>query len=264
MRQYLDLLQDILENGKEKSDRTGVGTKSVFGRQMRFDSSEGFPLVTTKKVHLKSVIYELLWFVRGDTNVQYLLDHGVSIWNEWADENGDLGPIYGCQWRSWKSSDGWDIDQLEETVERIRTNPDCRRLIVSAWNAGELRYMSLAPCHLLFQFYVVDSRLSVQVYQRSADLFLGVPFNLASYSLLLSMIARMTGLQPGELVWTGGDCHIYLSHLEQVQLQLTREPLPLPTLELVDRGQGLDDWVYEDFKIVNYQHHPAIKAPVAV
>jgi len=264
MKQYLDLLRDILENGVRKSDRTGVGTISVFGRQLRFDLSQGFPLVTTKKIHVKSVIYELLWFLRGDTNVRYLRENGVTIWDEWADENGDLGPIYGYQWRSWPAPDGRTIDQISNVVEEIRRNPDSRRLVVSAWNVADLDKMALAPCHCLFQFYVANGRLSCQLYQRSADMFLGVPFNIASYSLLTMMIAHVTGLEPGEFIHTFGDAHIYLNHLEQVKLQLSREPRPLPKMRLNPEVRNLFDFRYEDFILEGYDPHPPIRAEVAV
>lgn len=325
MKQYLDLLRQVREHGTFKSDRTGTGTYSVFGYQMRFDLADGFPLVTTKKCHLKSIIHELLWFLKGDTNIRYLKDNGVSIWDEWADENGDLGPVYGKQWRSWLSwnNDGeptkegsWQsmyldqIDQITQVIEQLKTTPDSRRLIVSAWNVGQLHLMALAPCHVLFQFYsaplmadeleaeirkrglseeylrgscnvgmnslgtylnrfveehqVTSRRLSCQLYQRSADIFLGVPFNIASYALLTLMIAQVTNHAPGEFIWTGGDCHLYANHLEQADLQLSREPLPLPKLLLAPHVQDIDDFVYDDFTLLDYQHHPAIKAPVAV
>ena len=264
MKQYQDLLRRILDEGVVKSDRTGTGTKSVFGHQMRFDLSQGFPLVTTKKLHLKSIIYELLWFLRGDTNVKYLQDHGVSIWDEWADENGDLGHIYGYQWRSWPDYQGGHIDQIREVVDQIQQNPDSRRLIVSAWNVADLRKMNLPPCHLLFQFYVADGRLSLQLYQRSADTFLGVPFNIASYALLLTMVAQVCGLQPGEFVHTTGDTHLYLNHLDQARLQLTREPRPLPRLVVNPDVKNLFDFRFEDFAIENYDPWPHIKAAVSV
>ncbi|WP_159797098.1 thymidylate synthase [Puerhibacterium puerhi] len=260
---YEDLLRDVLENGTHKSDRTGTGTTSVFGRQIRYDLSQGFPLITTKRVHLKSVVYELLWFLRGDSNVRWLQEHGVSIWDEWASADGELGPVYGVQWRSWPTPDGRHIDQIQQVIEQIRTNPDSRRLIVSAWNVAEISNMALPPCHLLFQFYVADGRLSCQLYQRSADMFLGVPFNIASYALLTHMVAQQTGLEVGEFVWTGGDCHVYDNHLEQVREQLSRDAYPYPRLELAPRGSILD-YAYEDVQVVGYQHHPAIKAPVAV
>jgi thymidylate synthase len=260
---YEDLLRDVLENGTHKSDRTGTGTTSVFGRQIRYDLSQGFPLVTTKRVHLKSVVYELLWFLRGDSNVRWLQEHGVSIWDEWASPEGELGPVYGVQWRSWPTPDGRHVDQIQQVIEQIRTNPDSRRLIVSAWNVAEISNMALPPCHLLFQFYVADGRLSCQLYQRSADMFLGVPFNIASYALLTHMVAQQTGLEVGEFVWTGGDCHVYDNHLEQVREQLSRDAYPYPRLELAWRDSILD-YAYEDVQVVGYQHHPAIKAPVAV
>ena len=264
MKQYQDLLRRILDEGVVKNDRTGTGTKSVFGHQMRFDLSQGFPLVTTKKLHLKSIIYELLWFLRGDTNVKYLHDHGVSIWDEWADEQGDLGHIYGYQWRSWPDYQGGHIDQIREVVDQIQQNPDSRRLIVSAWNVADLRKMNLPPCHLLFQFYVADGRLSLQLYQRSADTFLGVPFNIASYALLLTMVAQVCGLQPGEFVHTTGDTHLYLNHLDQARLQLTREPRPLPRLVVNPEVKSLFDFRFEDFKIEDYDPWPHIKAAVSV
>jgi len=264
MQQYLDLLQHILDNGTEKSDRTGTGTISYFGYQMRFDLSKGFPLVTTKKLHLKSIIYELLWFLRGETNIKYLKEHGVSIWNEWADENGELGPVYGKQWRSWQGSDGKVIDQISDALKQIKNNPDSRRIIVSAWNVADLPKMALMPCHALFQFYVADGKLSCQLYQRSADVFLGVPFNIASYALLTMMIAQVCDLEPGDFVHTFGDVHIYSNHLEQVKLQLSRKPYPLPTMKLNPAVKNIFDFRFEDFILENYQHHPAIKAPVAV
>ena len=264
MKQYQDLLRRILDEGVVKNDRTGTGTKSVFGHQMRFDLSQGFPLVTTKKLHLKSIIYELLWFLRGDTNVKYLHDHGVSIWDEWADEQGDLGHIYGYQWRSWPDYQGGHIDQIREVVDQIQQNPDSRRLIVSAWNVADLRKMNLPPCHLIFQFYVADGRLSLQLYQRSADTFLGVPFNIASYALLLTMVAQVCGLQPGEFVHTTGDTHLYLNHLDQARLQLTREPRPLPRLVVNPDVKNLFDFRFEDFAIENYDPWPHIKAAVSV
>lgn len=264
MQQYLQLLQHILDNGVQKTDRTGTGTISVFGYQMRFDLQKGFPLVTTKRVHLKSIIYELLWFLRGDTNIGYLKEHGVTIWDEWADESGNLGPVYGKQWRSWEGKDGKVIDQISELVEQIKKTPDSRRLIVSAWNVGELAEMALMPCHTLFQFYVANGRLSCQLYQRSADVFLGVPFNIASYALLTMMIAQVCDLQPGEFIHTFGDVHIYNNHLEQVKLQLSREPYPLPTMKLNPEVKNIFHFRYEDFVLEGYQHHPAIKAPVAV
>ena len=264
MRPYLDLLQHVLDHGTKKSDRTGTGTISVFGHQMRFDLSAGFPLLTTKKVHLKSIIHELLWFLQGDTNIKYLKDNGVSIWDEWADANGDLGPIYGYQWRSWPARDGRHIDQISEVLETLKKNPDSRRIIVSAWNVGELPYMKLPPCHAFFQFYVAEGKLSCQLYQRSADIFLGVPFNIASYALLTLMIAQVTGLKPGDFVHTLGDAHIYLNHLEQVNLQLSREPRALPTMKLNPAVTDLFAFKYEDFTLEGYDPHPGIKAPVAV
>ena len=264
MIQYLNLLQYILDNGIEKNDRTGVGTRSVFGYQMRFDLQNGFPLVTTKKLHLRSIIYELLWFIHGDTNIKYLHDNNVSIWDEWADENGDLGPIYGKQWRRWETKDGIAIDQLSWVINEIKNNPNSRRLIVSAWNVAEITEMKLPPCHVLFQFYVANNKLSCQLYQRSADVFLGVPFNIASYALLTHMIAQVTGLQVGEFIHTFGDVHLYLNHIEQAKLQLSREPFPLPQLKLNPDIRNIDDFKFEDIEIVNYQSHPAIKADVAV
>jgi thymidylate synthase len=264
MHAYLKLLKKILTDGAIKTDRTGTGTYSVFGYQMRFDLQQGFPLVTTKKVHLKSIIYELLWFLRGDTNIRYLQEHGVSIWNEWADTEGNLGPVYGKQWRSWTKPDGTTVDQLQKLLNEIQQNPDSRRLIVNAWNVGELDEMALTPCHCLFQFYVANKKLSCQLYQRSADAFLGVPFNIASYALLTHMIAQQTNLEVGEFIWTGGDCHLYKNHVEQAKEQLTREPFTLPTLRFARKPDSLFDYQYEDFIIENYQHHPAIKAPIAV
>jgi thymidylate synthase len=264
LRQYLDFLRHIRTAGARKGDRTGTGTLSVFGYQMRFDLAAGFPLVTTKKLHLRSIIYELLWFLKGDTNVGYLREHGVSIWDEWADGAGELGPVYGKQWRSWPAADGRSIDQLSGVLKLLRSNPDSRRIIVSAWNVGELEQMALQPCHALFQFYVADRRLSCQMYQRSADALLGVPFNIASYALLTHMVAQQCDLIPGEFVWTGGDCHLYLNHLEQADLQLTRDPYPLPQLRIRRRPESLFDYDYEDFEITNYQYHAAIKAPIAV
>ncbi len=264
MKPYLDLLRQVLAEGVRKSDRTGVGAISVFGAQLRFDLRAGFPLVTTKRLHLRSIIYELLWFLRGDTNTHYLHENGVTIWDEWADENGDLGPVYGQQWRAWAAIDGRCIDQLTNAVDLLRRDPDSRRIIVSAWNVGELEQMRLPPCHLLFQFYVANGQLSCQLYQRSADLFLGVPFNIASYALLTHLVAQQTDLGVGELIWTGGDCHLYLNHLEQVQLQLSREPCPPPRLILRHKPETLFDYRYEDFEILDYRPHPAIKAPVAV
>jgi len=264
MRAYQDLLRYVLESGVRKSDRTGTGTTSVFGYQMRFDLAAGFPLVTTKKLHLRSIIHELLWFLKGDTNIQYLRDNGVTIWDEWADAQGNLGPVYGSQWRSWKASDGRTIDQISQVIDQIRKNPDSRRLIVSAWNVGEIDKMALPPCHALFQFYVANGKLSCQLYQRSADIFLGVPFNIASYALLNMMIAQTTGLQPGEFVHTLGDAHLYLNHIEQAQLQLTREPRALPRMKLNPAVKSVFDFKYEDFTLEGYEPHPAIKAPIAV
>ena len=264
MRQYLDFLRHIKQHGARKDDRTGTGTLSVFGHQMRFDLAAGFPLVTTKKLHLRSIIYELLWFLSGDTNVRYLRDHGVSIWDEWADKDGNLGPVYGKQWRSWPTADGRNIDQLARVVEQLKGNPNSRRILVSAWNVGELDQMALLPCHALFQFYVAGGRLSCQLYQRSADALLGVPFNIASYALLTHMLAQQCDLRAGDLVWTGGDCHLYLNHLEQADEQLNRQPYPLPTLKIRRRPPTLFDYVYEDFDILDYQFHPAIKAPIAI
>ncbi len=264
MRQYHDLLRHVLAHGVRKSDRTGTGTISVFGYQMRFDLSEGFPLLTTKKVHLKSVIHELLWFLRGDTNLAYLHENGVTIWDEWADENGDLGPIYGYQWRSWPTADGRHIDQIGAVIDALRHNPDSRRILVSAWNVGELENMKLPPCHALFQFYVAEGKLSCQLYQRSADIFLGVPFNIASYALLTLMLAQVTDLEPGEFIHTLGDAHIYLNHLDQVNLQLGREPRPLPRMRINPEVHDLFAFRYEDFTLEGYDPHPAIRAPVAV
>ncbi|RYD53467.1 MAG: thymidylate synthase [Sphingobacteriales bacterium] len=264
MQPYLQLLQEILETGTDKSDRTGTGTRSLFGRQIRFDLSEGFPLVTTKKVHLKSIIYELLWFLKGDTNIAYLNEHGVRIWDEWADANGDLGPVYGHQWRSWTGADGITHDQIKDVLHQIQTNPDSRRMIVSAWNVGELKQMALMPCHALFQFYVANGKLSCQLYQRSADVFLGVPFNIASYALLTMMMAQVCGLESGEFIHTFGDVHLYSNHVEQARLQLSREPFPYPTMRLNPAINDLFAFQYEDFTLENYQSHPAIKAPVAI
>ncbi|KQY76759.1 thymidylate synthase [Microbacterium sp. Root1433D1] len=261
---YEDLLRDVLESGTHKSDRTGTGTTSVFGRQIRFDLSKGFPLITTKRVHFKSIAYELLWFLRGDSNVGWLRDNGVTIWDEWADESGDLGPVYGVQWRSWPTPDGGSIDQLSEVIEQIRRSPDSRRLIVSAWNPADIPDMALAPCHALFQFYVADGKLSCQLYQRSADMFLGVPFNIASYALLTMMIAQQVGLEAGDFVWTGGDCHVYDNHVEQVREQLSRDPYEYPTLRFARKPESILDYRYEDFVVENYQHHAAIRAAVAV
>lgn len=264
VQQYLQFLRHIIDHGVEKGDRTGTGTRSVFGYQMRFDLHAGFPLVTTKKLHTRSIVYELLWFLRGDTNVRWLQEHGVTIWDEWADEHGDLGPVYGKQWRSWTAPDGRTIDQISNLLDEIKRNPDSRRLIVSAWNAGELDAMALAPCHLLFQFYVANNRLSCQMYQRSADAFLGVPFNIASYALLTHMIAHQCNLEPGEFIWTGGDCHLYNNHLEQAKLQLTRDPLPPPALVFKRRPHSLFDYRYEDIVFAGYEAHPPIRAEVAV
>lgn len=264
MRQYLDLMRHVLENGTRKEDRTGTGTLSVFGYQMRFDLSQGFPLVTTKKVHLRSIIHELLWFLKGETNIRYLKENGVSIWDEWADENGDLGPVYGAQWRSWPTPGGGSIDQIAQLVGQIRNTPDSRRLLVSAWNPAQVERMALPPCHCLFQFYVAEDRLSCQLYQRSADIFLGVPFNIASYALLTLMIAQVTGLQPGEFIHTFGDAHLYANHLDQVKTQLSRSPFPLPDMHLNPDVGSLFDFVYDDFSLQQYQCHPHIKAPVAV
>ncbi|HEV7445067.1 MAG TPA: thymidylate synthase [Steroidobacteraceae bacterium] len=264
MKPYLELMRRIRDTGIRKDDRTGTGTLSVFGHQMRFDLSAGFPLVTTKRVHLRSIVYELLWFLRGETNVSWLREHGVTIWDEWADEKGELGPVYGKQWRAWLAPDGRTVDQIAQAVEQLKRNPDSRRIIVSAWNVGELEQMALMPCHAFFQFHVAAKRLSCQLYQRSADVFLGVPFNIASYALLVHMFAQQCDLEPGELIWTGGDCHLYLNHLEQADLQLGREPLALPQLRLRRRPPSIFEYDYEDFEFVNYQHHAAIKAPVAV
>ena len=264
MIQYQELLSDILENGVKKEDRTGTGTISVFGRQLRFDLSKGFPLVTTKRLHLKSIIHELLWFLNGDTNIGYLNEKGVTIWDEWADDNGELGPIYGAQWRSWTDRDGNTIDQIKTVVDQIKNTPDSRRLIVSAWNVGDLPKMALPPCHAFFQFYVADGKLSCQLYQRSCDTFLGLPFNIASYALLVHMVAQQCELEAGDFVWTGGDVHLYLNHLEQAKLQLSREPYPLPKLHIRRKPASIFDYCFEDFEIVDYQHHPGIKAPIAV
>ena len=264
MRQYHDLLRHILATGTRKTDRTGTGTVSVFGPQMRFNLADGFPLVTTKKVHLKSIIHELLWFLRGDTNIAYLKENGVKIWDEWADAAGNLGPVYGYQWRSWPDGNGGHIDQISQLIQQLRTQPDSRRMVVSAWNVADLPKMHLPACHALFQFYVADGKLSCQLYQRSADVFLGVPFNIASYALLTLMVAQVTGLQPGEFIWTGGDTHLYANHLEQAELQLTREPRPLPTMRLNPAVTDIFGFSYEDYELVNYEPWPAIKAPVAV
>ena len=264
MRQYLDLMQYVLEHGTVKGDRTGTGTRSVFGHQMRFDLGQGFPLLTTKKVHLRSIIHELLWFLRGETNIRYLRENGVTIWDEWADENGELGPVYGSQWRSWPSADGRHIDQISAVVHEISENPNSRRLIVSAWNVGEIDRMALPPCHAFFQFYVADGRLSCQLYQRSADIFLGVPFNIASYALLTLMVAQVTGLKPGDFIHTLGDAHLYSNHFEQARTQLVRAPRPLPSMRLNPEVRSIFDFHFEDFELLNYDPHPAIKAPVAV
>jgi len=264
MQQYLGLLQDILENGVEKTDRTGTGTISVFGRQLRFNLQQGFPLITTKKLHLRSIVYELLWFLKGDTNVRYLQEHKVHIWDEWADTEGNLGKVYGKQWRSWETRDGHSIDQISDVITQIKQTPDSRRLIVSAWNVGELDEMALPPCHLLFQFYVANNRLSCQLYQRSADVFLGVPFNIASYALLVHLIAQQCDLDVGEFVWTGGDCHLYTNHIEQAKLQLSRTPFALPSLNIVRKPDSIFNYDFTDFEIINYQAHPHIKAAVAV
>ena len=264
MQQYLKLLQHIIDTGADKSDRTGTGTRSVFGYQMRFDLSEGFPLVTTKKTHLKSIIYELLWFLKGDTNIQYLKEHNVRIWDEWADENGDLGPVYGKQWRSWEGADGKVVDQVTDLINQIKNNPDSRRLIISAWNVADLPKMHLMPCHCLFQFYVANGKLSCQLYQRSADVFLGVPFNIASYALLTMMIAQVCGLKPGEFVHSFGDVHLYSNHFEQAHLQLSRTAYPLPQMKINPEVKDIFSFNFEDFELVNYESHPAIKAPVAV
>ena len=262
-RQYEDLLAKIMREGAEKSDRTGTGTRSLFGAQLRYDLSKGFPLITTKRVHMKSIIGELLWFLSGDSNVPWLQENGVRIWNEWADENGDLGPVYGVQWRRWNAGDGREIDQISQVLETLKTNPDSRRMIVSAWNVGDLPKMALEPCHAFFQLYVADGRLSLQLYQRSADMFLGVPFNIASYSLLTHMFAQQAGLEVGDFIWTGGDCHIYSNHVEQVTEQLSREPYPFPTLKL-RKADSMFSYGFDDVEIVGYEHHPTIKAPVAV
>lgn len=264
MEQYHELLRHILSNGTKKEDRTGVGTLSVFGYQMRFDLSKGFPLVTTKKLHLKSIIYELLWFLNGDTNIKYLKDHGVSIWDEWANPQGDLGPVYGYQWRSWPGREGQQIDQIAKLMDQLKKKPDSRRHIVTAWNPADVDQMALPPCHAMFQFYVADGKLSCQLYQRSCDTFLGLPFNIASYALLVHMIAQQCDLDPGDFVWTGGDVHIYSNHLEQVNLQLTREPFALPSLHIKRKPSSIFDYQFEDFEILNYQSHPSIKAPIAV
>ena len=264
MKQYLELLDHVLKNGVEKHDRTGTGTISVFGYQMRFNLEEGFPVLTTKKLHLKSIIHELLWFISGDTNIKYLNDNGVRIWNEWADKDGNLGPVYGYQWRSWPASDGKKIDQLADVIENIKKSPDSRRLLVSAWNVGEIQKMALPPCHVIFQFYVAGGRLSCQLYQRSCDIFLGIPFNIASYSLLTMMVAQVTGLKPGEFIHTLGDAHIYLNHIEQVKLQLTREPFPLPRMEINPSVRDIPDFRFDDFKLTDYVAHPGIKGDISV
>ena len=264
MRQYLDLVQHILDNGVLKQDRTGTGTKSIFGYQMRFNLAEGFPLVTTKKVHLKSIIYELLWFIKGETNISYLTEHGVHIWDEWADENGDLGPVYGKQWRSWGSTDGSSIDQLQQIINLIRSNPDSRRLVISAWNVGQLPEMALPPCHCLFQFNVSGNKLSCQLYQRSADVFLGVPFNIASYALLTLMVAQVCGLEPGEFIHTFGDNHIYSNHIEQALTQISREPYKLPIMKLNQLVKEINQFTFDDFQLIDYVSHPSIKAPIAI
>jgi thymidylate synthase len=264
MQQYLSMMRHVRDTGARKEDRTGTGTLSVFGHQMRFDLSQGFPMVTTKKLHIKSIIHELLWFLRGDSNVRYLQENGISIWNEWADEDGELGPIYGVQWRSWPTPNGDGVDQIQEVVDLLRNNPDSRRILVSAWNAAELSNMALPPCHAMFQFYVADGKLSCQLYQRSADTFLGVPFNIASYALLTHMLAQQADLKVGDFVWTGGDCHLYLNHLEQAEEQLSREPLALPRLAIKRRPESIFDYQFEDFEILNYEFHPQIKAAIAV
>ncbi len=264
MKQYLDLMRHVRDHGVDKSDRTGTGTRSVFGHQMRFDLNAGFPLVTTKKCHLKSIIHELLWFLQGDTNIKYLQDNGVRIWDEWADENGDLGPVYGYQWRNWPTPNGESIDQISKLIAMIKSNPDSRRLIVSAWNPALVDDMALPPCHALFQFYVADGKLSCQLYQRSADIFLGVPFNIASYALLTMMVAQVCDLQLGDFIWSGGDCHLYSNHMEQVEEQLNREPLPLPTMRINPQVKSIFDFTFADFELCDYQAHPHIKAQVAV
>ena len=264
MKQYLDLLRTIKEDGVRKDDRTGTGTLSIFGHQLRCDLGAGFPVLTTKKLHLRSIVHELLWFLSGDTNIRYLNENGVRIWDEWADESGDLGPVYGAQWRAWSTARGETVDQIQQAVEQLGSDPDSRRIIVCAWNVGEIEKMALPPCHALFQFYVAAGRLSCQLYQRSADVFLGVPFNIASYALLTYMVAQQTNFEPGEFIWTGGDCHLYLNHLEQVDLQLSREPLPLPRLDIKRRPSSIFDYRYEDFELVGYEAHPHIRAQVAV
>jgi thymidylate synthase len=264
MRQYLDMMEHVLKQGVEREDRTGTGTRSVFGHQMRFDLSQGFPMVTTKKLHIRSIFYELLWFLKGNTNIQYLHDHGVTIWDEWADENGDLGPVYGYQWRSWPNPDGTHTDQIANVIEQIKRKPYSRRHVVVAYNPSFVDQMALPPCHAMFQFYIAEGKLSCQLYQRSADIFLGVPFNIASYALLTHLVAQQTGLEPGEFIWTGGDVHLYLNHLQQAKLQLSRTPLPLPSLKINRKPDSIFDYRYEDFEVLNYHHHPAIKAPIAV
>ncbi len=264
MRQYLDMMRQVLDKGTEKADRTGTGTRSVFGWQMRFDLADGFPMVTTKKLHLRSIVHELLWFLQGSTNVSYLRDNGVTIWDEWADASGELGLVYGYQWRHWPTREGGEIDQIADVIARIRKDPDSRRLLVSAWNVADIPKMALAPCHAFFQFYVAGGRLSCQMYQRSADIFLGVPFNIASYALLTEMVAQQCDLKPGEFIWTGGDCHLYLNHLEQAREQLSRDPHPLPRLNILRKPESIFDYRFEDFEIAGYQSHPHIKAPVAV
>jgi thymidylate synthase len=264
MQTYLDFMRHVFEHGTDKTDRTGTGTRSVFGHQMRFDLTQGFPLLTTKKVHVKSIIYELLWFIQGNTNAKWLQEHGVTIWDEWAREDGSLGPVYGHQWRSWPDGQGGHIDQLAQVIEQIKTTPDSRRIIISAWNVADIPHMALPPCHAFFQFYVADGELSCQLYQRSADIFLGVPFNIASYALLTHMVAQQTGLKVKDFIWTGGDCHLYNNHFEQVQTQLAREPLPPPTLNIKRLPDSIFDYAFEDFEFLNYQHHAPIKAPVAV
>ncbi|MEE8428632.1 MAG: thymidylate synthase [Gammaproteobacteria bacterium] len=264
MKQYLDLMRHVIAHGVRKEDRTGTGTLSVFGYQMRFELCRGFPVLTTKKLHLRSIIHELLWFLKGDSNIRYLRENGVTIWDEWADEQGDLGPVYGVQWRSWPAPNGGRIDQISQVVDQIKHHPDSRRMIVSAWNVGEIEHMALPPCHAFFQFYVADGKLSCQLYQRSADIFLGLGFNIASYSLLTSMIAQQCGLEPGDFIWTGGDCHLYLNHLEQTELQLSRTPYALPKLVINRKPESIFDYCFDDFALVNYRHHTHIKAPVAV
>jgi len=264
MRQYLDMMEHVLMQGVEREDRTGTGTRSVFGYQMRFELSQGFPMVTTKKLHIRSIFYELLWFLKGDTNIQYLRDHGVTIWDEWADENGDLGPVYGYQWRSWPNPDGTHTDQISNVIAQIKRKPYSRRHVVVAYNPSFVDQMALPPCHAMFQFYVAEGKLSCQLYQRSADIFLGVPFNIASYALLTHLIAQQTGLEAGEFIWTGGDVHLYLNHIQQAKMQLSRIPLPLPVLKINRKPDSILDYEYEDFEVLNYQHHPAIKAPIAV